>query len=80
MEGKRSIVGASVGEDGDGNVVMEFLCDCGTASQVTAVGAGGGQGPGTVEFAFTCGGCGTSHWPKLQRVNVNPDGSEEVAP
>lgn len=57
----RSLVGAEfLPPERDGEVRALLTCDCGTATDLTVVLAGTVTGGG--EAAFTCDGCGTSHW------------------
>jgi hypothetical protein len=56
--------------DQPGEIRALLTCDCGTATDLTVrlEGAAGGTGEG----AFTCDGCGTTHW-----FTVNTAGAGE---
>lgn len=47
----------------DGEPVLTLLCDCATITAVTVAGA---ASVGSAEFAYTCDGCESSHWVKVQ--------------
>lgn len=77
----RSLVSVTVQGDEDGNAVLECLCDCASATTVTVRGTTTGTADGEPasladaapfqqEFAFTCGGCGSSHWLTLEKAVV----------
>ena len=53
--GGRSIVAAKAVDDG-----FLAVCDCGVETHVITVNKA--RDPTPMEFAFTCDGCGTSHW------------------
>lgn len=42
----------------DGSPVLECMCDCGVVTHVKLVG----PAVGSVEVAYTCDGCESSHW------------------
>jgi hypothetical protein len=62
----RSITDARVALDGDGNPILEVLCDCGNLTLCMFE-----QGrPPDGEWAFTCDGCVTVHWVRTIRNQV----------
>jgi hypothetical protein len=57
--------------DRDDQVRALITCDCGTATDLTVEIRDGGEAvrsvpSGSAELAFTCNGCGTSHWFTLE--------------
>jgi hypothetical protein len=44
----------------DGEIRVLLTCDCGTPTDLTVRLEG--EAPASGEAAFTCDGCGTSHW------------------
>lgn len=52
-----------VGADEHGSPVLTMVCDCATVTELVVPGA---QSAGTSEFAYTCDGCESSHWLKVQ--------------
>ena len=56
----RSLIGAEwLPSERDGEIRVLLTCDCGTATDLTVQVVGSGVAG---EAAFTCDGCGTSHW------------------
>jgi hypothetical protein len=58
--------------ENDGDIRALLICDCGTATDLT-VRLEGPVAEGA-EAAFTCDGCGTSHW---FTVGAAPDPAED---
>ena len=57
----RSLIGAEyLQPERDGQVRVLLTCDCGTATDLTVQVEGKIARP--QDAAFTCSGCGTSHW------------------
>lgn len=64
----------SVVLDEDGNPVATIGCDCSAVTELVLAGAVGAR-VGTQEVAFTCDGCMSSHWLKLQ---INPPPADQL--
>lgn len=63
----RGIECSAVTIDDHGNPVFAFRCDCATTTAVTVADLA--EKSATLEFAFTCDGCGTAHWMTIARVD-----------
>jgi hypothetical protein len=46
----------------DGEPAIEALCDCGQLTVLTLAGADIRALREPADFAYTCGGCSSSHW------------------
>ena len=64
---RRGVDCAAVTVNDDGNPVFAFTCDCGSLTAITLQDLA--EEFATLEFAFTCDGCGTAHWMTIARVD-----------
>lgn len=58
--------GVTIGPDG--SPVFAFTCDCGSAVDLHVEDLADPRAAPTLEFAFTCDGCGTAHWMTIART------------
>jgi hypothetical protein len=71
----RSLVGAEfLQPEQDGHVRVLLTCDCGTTTDLTV--AIEGTLAGAAEAAYTCDGCGTSHWFQVTATGSAATGGE----
>jgi hypothetical protein len=59
----------------DGDIRVMLTCDCGMSTDLTVTLKDAASGRGG-EAAFTCDGCGTSHW---FTVSADPEATEDPA-
>lgn len=52
--------------------VFAFLCDCATTTGVAVEDLGKDGNLDKLEFAFTCDGCGESHWLTIEKAGETP--------
>ena len=60
------LLGIREARDGTAGTVLTMACDCGTVTEVELL-LGIAQAFVSFEFAYTCDGCKSSHWMRIEK-------------